>query len=80
MTRAGDDPLALLNGALEQLIPVAAKMGVEFTELRSGFVQATVPFKGNGNHFGAIYAGVIFTVAEVLGGAIHIATYDESTH
>jgi acyl-coenzyme A thioesterase PaaI-like protein len=80
MTAAADDPVATMNGALKQLIPVAADMGVEFVELRPGFVRAEVPFEGNGNHFGVIYAGVIFTVAEVLGGAIHFATFDVTTH
>ena len=79
-TAAADDPASVLNASLEQLIPVAHRMGVRFTELRPGFVQATVPFEGNGNHFGVIYAGVIFTAAEVLGGAIHFATFDSSTH
>jgi len=80
MTGTADDPVAMLNAGLAQLIPVAAAMGVEFTELRPGSVRATVPFEGNGNHFGVIYAGVVFTVAEVLGGAIHFATFDASTH
>ena len=55
-------------------------MGVRFTELRRGHVTATVPFEGNGNHFGTVYAGVIFTVAEVLGGALSFATFDPTTH
>jgi acyl-coenzyme A thioesterase PaaI-like protein len=80
MTSPVDDPLTLMNGALEQLIPRAHQMGVEFVEMRPGFVRAAVPFEGNGNHFGVIYAGVTFTVAEVLGGAIHFATFDVSTH
>jgi acyl-coenzyme A thioesterase PaaI-like protein len=70
----------MMNAALEQLIPRAHQMGVEFVEMRPGFVRAEVPFEGNGYHFGVIYAGVIFTVAEVLGGAIHVATFDVSTH
>jgi acyl-coenzyme A thioesterase PaaI-like protein len=69
-----------MNAALEHLIPRAHQMGVEFVELRPGYVRAEVPFEGNGNHFGVIYAGVIFTLAEVLGGAIHFATFDVSTH
>jgi thioesterase domain-containing protein len=80
MTDPAGDPIAMMNGGLRQLIPVAAAMGVEFTEMRPGFVRAEVPFEGNGNHFGTIYAGVIFTVAEVLGGAIHFATFDVTTH
>jgi acyl-coenzyme A thioesterase PaaI-like protein len=80
MTNAGDDPVVMMNAALEHLIPRAHQMGVEFVEMRPGFVRAEVPFEGNGNHFGVIYAGVIFTVAEVLGGAMHFATFDVSTH
>lgn len=80
MTSPADDPVSLMNAALEQLIPRAHQMGVHFVELRPGYVRAEVPFEGNGNHFGVVYAGVIFTVAEVLGGAMHFATFDVSTH
>lgn len=73
-------PADQLNAGLESLIPVAHKMGVRFVEMRPGHVSATVPFEGNGNHFGVIYAGVIFTLAEVLGGAMHFATFDAATH
>ena len=71
----------MMNAALEQLIPVAHAMGVRFVETASRLRPAPrCPFEGNGNHFGVIYAGVIFTVAEVLGGAIHFATFDVTTH
>jgi acyl-coenzyme A thioesterase PaaI-like protein len=69
-----------MNQALEQLVPRAHQMGVRFVEMRPGYVRAEVPFEGNGNHFGVVYAGVIFTLAEVLGGAIHFATFDGTTH
>jgi acyl-coenzyme A thioesterase PaaI-like protein len=69
-----------MNAMLEQLIPRAWQMGVRFVEMRPGYVRAEVPYEGNGNHFGVIYAGVTFTVAEVLGGAIHAATFDPTTH
>jgi len=74
------DPLAMMNAALEQMVPRAHQMGVTFVEMRPGFVRAEVPFEGNGNHFGTVYAGVIFTLAEVLGGAMHFATFDVTTH
>lgn len=80
MDGAGDEQVGMMNAALEALIPRAHQMGVDFVEMRPGFVRAEVPFEGNGNHFGVVYAGVIFTVAEVLGGAIHFATFDVSTH
>ncbi|WP_375491505.1 YiiD C-terminal domain-containing protein [uncultured Jatrophihabitans sp.] len=69
-----------MNTMLEQAIPRAHQMGVTFLEMRPGFVRASVPFEGNGNHFGVVYAGVTFTLAEVLGGAMHWATFDASTH
>ena len=74
------DLAAQMNVGLEQLIPVAHAMGVRFTALRRGYAETSVPFEGNGNHFGVMYAGVLFTVAEVLGGGLHLATFDASTH
>ncbi len=69
-----------MNLALAQLIPRAHQMGIRFVELRPGYVRAELPFEGNGNHFGTVYAGVIFTLAEVLGGAMHFASFDIATH
>jgi acyl-coenzyme A thioesterase PaaI-like protein len=74
------DVLTMANTALEHLVPRAHEMGVRFVEARPGYVRAEVPPDGNGNHFGVIYAGVTFTVAEVLGGALHLATFDATTH
>jgi acyl-coenzyme A thioesterase PaaI-like protein len=79
-TDGAGELVAAMNAGLEQLIPRAHQMGVRFVELRPGYVRAEAPFEGNGNHFGVIYAGVTFTLAEVLGGALHFATFDASTH
>jgi len=70
----------LMNGALESTIPIAHKMGVQVVEARPGFAATIVPAEGNGNHFGVIYAGVLFTVAEVLGGIIPLITFDRSKY
>jgi len=74
------DFLALANAGLEHTIPVVHRMGVRFTEVRPGYAASEVPFEGNGNHFGVMYAGVLFTVAEVLGGAIAIASFDSGRY
>lgn len=66
----------IVNSALEHTIPVAHRMGVHAEEVRSGYAAATVPAEGNGNHFGVMYAGVLFTVGEILGGAIAVASFD----
>jgi thioesterase domain-containing protein len=70
----------MMNGALESTIPIAHKMGVKVVEARPGFAATSVPAEGNGNHFGVIYAGVLFTVAEVLGGIIPLITFDRSKY
>ena len=70
----------LMNGALGSTIPTARNMGVRVVEARRGFAAATVPVEGNGNHFGVIYAGVQFTVAEILGGIIALSTFDSSKY
>jgi thioesterase domain-containing protein len=70
----------MMNGALESTIPIAHKMGVKVVEARPGFAATSVPAEGNGNHFGVIYAGVLFTVAEVLGGIIPLITFDQTKY
>ncbi|MCV7094222.1 thioesterase [Mycobacterium kubicae] len=70
----------MMNAGMATTIPTADKMGVRVLEARRGFAAASVPAEGNGNHFGVIYAGVQFTVAEMLGGIIALATFDSSKY
>ncbi|MET9487678.1 YiiD C-terminal domain-containing protein [Nocardia sp. NPDC006630] len=70
----------IVNSALEFTVPIAHKMGVQATEVRPGYASTKVPVEGNGNHFGVMYAGVLFTVAEVLGGALALASFDTSKY
>ncbi|MGQ0840550.1 PaaI family thioesterase [Actinokineospora sp.] len=66
------------NQAIEHLIPQAHRMGVTAVELAPGRVVCSVPLADNGNHLGTMYAGVLFTVAEVLGGGICLPIFDLS--
>ena len=66
----------MMNAGMESTIPIAARMGVRVLEARRGFAAASVPAEGNGNHFGVVYAGVSFTVAEILGGIIALSSFD----
>ncbi|MBS9536031.1 PaaI family thioesterase [Mycobacterium sp. M1] len=70
----------MMNGALEHTIPAAHRMGVKVVTADRGHAATTVPLEGNGNHFGVIYAGVQFTVAEVLGGIIALTTFDAAKY
>src|SRR5690349_18143234 len=66
----------LINASMAETIPVLAHLGVEVTEASRGCAAARVPLQGNGNHVGTMYAGVLFSVAEMLGGALSLATFD----
>ncbi|WP_435768391.1 PaaI family thioesterase [Nocardioides sp. SYSU DS0651] len=61
------DP-AQLTAQIRQLIPIFEPMGVEVVEAGRNTVAARIPAAPNVNHFGSVYAGSLFTVAEVLGG------------
>ena len=69
-----------MNGAMAYTIPPAHKMGIKAVEARRGYAAASVPLEGNGNHFGVVYAGVQFTVAEILGGIIALSTFDSAKY
>jgi acyl-coenzyme A thioesterase PaaI-like protein len=75
------DPIVdMMNAGMASTIPTAHHMGVKVVEARRGFAAATVPVEGNGNHFGVIYAGVQFTVAEILGGIIALTSFDSAKY
>lgn len=52
------------------------RMGLEVLEFRDRYVKLRMPLKGNANHLGTMYAGFLFTVGEIIGGAIFLAAFD----
>lgn len=70
---------AALDGAkklLEQGIAFVRNAGLQVEYLAPGEVRCLMPFKGNGNHIGTMYAGALFTVAEIPGGALFLTSFD----
>ncbi len=51
-------------------------MGLETIEARPGYVKLQAPLKGNENHIGIMYAGALFTLAEVPGGTLFSTSFD----
>jgi acyl-coenzyme A thioesterase PaaI-like protein len=74
------DLVDVMNNGMEAMIPAAHKMGIRVTQARRGYAAATAPVAGNGNHFGVVYAGVQFAVAEILGGVIALASFDSAKY
>ena len=57
-------------------IPFAQRAGVDLVEFERGHVKMMIPFKGNENHVGMMYAGALFTLAEIPGGALFMSAFD----
>ena len=62
-----DELLDLATDHLTSLIPAVGRMGLRVVDVAPGRAATEVPFEGNGNHVGTMYAGVLYSVAEVLG-------------
>ena len=69
-----------LRPLLEQGFPFVERMGVRLDAIEPGYCRMTVPLEGNGNHIGTMYAGALFTLAELPGGAIFLSTFDASRY
>lgn len=63
-------PTAAMTDYVHGAIPILGAMGLEVIEAAHGRAAARIPVDPNKNHFGVIYAGSLFTVAEMLGGVI----------
>jgi thioesterase domain-containing protein len=62
--------------ALVGSVPILAAMGIRVVEVVPGRAVAELPPEPNVNHFGVTYAGSLFSVAEMLGGVLCLATFD----
>ena len=69
------DPEAM-TAMVGTTIPIMGAMGLRVVEVRRGYAVAEIPLEPNINHFGSMYAGSLFTVAEMLGGVIGLTSFD----
>lgn len=65
-----------LTAGVRAMIPIMDAMDLRIVEARRGHASAEIPAAPNVNHFGAMYAGSLFTVAEMLGGVLGLHTFD----
>ena len=61
---------------IEEGIDFVKRMGLRVLELKRGYVKLSAPIKGNENHIGTMYAGALFTLAEIPGGALSWSSFD----
>lgn len=63
---------------VETGIDFVRRMGLKVTEMRRGYVELLAPIEPNRGHIGTMYAGALFTLAEIPGGALFLTTFDIS--
>ncbi|SIS19429.1 Acyl-coenzyme A thioesterase PaaI, contains HGG motif [Aquipseudomonas alcaligenes] len=60
----------------EEKIDFVKRCGLKAEQLEPGFVRLRMPLSGNQNHIGTLYAGALFTLAEIPGGALFLTSFD----
>lgn len=61
---------------LERGIGFIRRTGLRVEELSRGRVRLRMPLRQNRNHIGTMYAGALYTLAEVPGGALFLSSFD----
>ncbi|MFN8125069.1 MAG: YiiD C-terminal domain-containing protein [Candidatus Nanopelagicales bacterium] len=79
MTDSAASP-ADATAVIRQAIPMLGHLGLEVLSMEPGRMTLRVPFAGNQNHVGTMYAGALFAIAEVPGGAIAVQLFDPTIY
>ncbi|MDO9622544.1 MAG: YiiD C-terminal domain-containing protein [Pseudomonas sp.] len=69
-------PIELVRQLTEEHIAFVKRSGLRAEVLEPGFVRLCMPLAGNQNHIGSMYAGALFTLAEIPGGALFLTSFD----
>jgi acyl-coenzyme A thioesterase PaaI-like protein len=65
---------------VEKPFAFVERSGIQALDLEPRHIKLKMPLKGNENHFGSMYAGALFTLAEIPGGALYLTTFDVSRY
>ena len=69
-----------IRAFVERPFAFVERTGLRAVELEPRRVRLAMPLAGNENHIGIMYAGALFTLAEVPGGALYLTTFDVSRY
>lgn len=70
------EQLDAIARSAEKPFPFAERTGAKVVELRRGYVKMSMPMAPNINHVGTMYAGALFTLAELPGGVVYFTSFD----
>ena len=69
-------PVEIARQLTEEQIAFVRRSGLKAEVLEPGFVRLRMPLQDNQNHIGSMYAGALFTLAEIPGGALFLTSFD----
>ncbi|MFV3308618.1 YiiD C-terminal domain-containing protein [Pseudomonas sp. NY15181] len=69
-------PEEFIRQLTEEHIAFVKRTGLKAEVLEPGHVRLRMPLKGNENHIHNMYAGALFTVAELPGGVLMMTSFD----
>ncbi|GBL56759.1 MULTISPECIES: PaaI family thioesterase [Pseudomonas] len=69
-------PVEFVRQMTEEHIAFVKRCGLKAEILERGHVRLRMPLHGNENHLGNMYAGALFTLAELPGGVITLTSFD----
>ncbi|ASK35266.1 PaaI family thioesterase [Alloalcanivorax mobilis] len=67
---------AAIKAAADNSFPFVARCGVQTLEVARGYCKMKMPLAANLNHVGIMYAGALYTLAELPGGVIYLSSFD----
>ena len=70
----------LIKELIETKVAFVERMGLRAVEMRPNYAKLAAPLQGNENHIGGMYAGALFTLAEMPGGALFLTTFDATKY
>ncbi len=65
-----------MKAFIEKPFAFVERIGLKALILERGRVRLAVPLEPNVNHIGSMYAGALFTLAEIPGGALYLTSFD----
>lgn len=70
--------LEQVRQASEKAFPFIERCGIQALTVKQGYCHLRIPLDTNKNHIGTMYAGALFTLAELPGGVIYLTSFDTS--
>lgn len=71
-----DEQKTAIKAASDKTFPFVERCGVKTLEVDRGYCKMEMPLAPNLNHVGIMYAGALYTIAELPGGVIYMTSFD----